>query len=43
MLQFCKQDVELKFMTQKTRKTQKDKKLVPQNNKQKMQTQINPY
>ena len=29
-----------KLMTQKT---QKDKKLVPQNNKSKMQTQINPY
>ena len=36
MLQFYKQDVELKLMTEKTRKTQKDKNLVPQ-------TQINPY
>ena len=33
MLQFYEHEVELKLMTQKPHKTQKDKNLVPQNNK----------
>ena len=32
-----------KLITQKINKTEKDKKLVSQNNEKKMQTKINPF